>query len=86
MIDNTSYQFSLPQNPNFREFFVCEGLLPHELDRIDALWDHEKSARAKVSGGDGAYVEDIRKSAVIPLMLEQEYRWILKESRPLLHR
>ena len=76
MTDNTTYPFPLPQNPNFAEFVTCEGLLPHELDRIDSIWDHERAERAEVSGSDEIYVEDIRKSAVIPVQPNEHHNWI----------
>lgn len=75
MIDNI-YPFPLPQNPEFTEFVTCDGLLPHELDQIDSLWNHETKTRAEVSGGDSLYVEEIRRSSVIPVMPEEQYEWI----------
>lgn len=76
MIDDAIYRFPLPERPHFTEFVTDAGLLPHEVERIDALWKSEQQQRAGVSGGDEIYVEELRKSAVIPIMPETEHRWI----------
>lgn len=76
MTNPSTYRFPLPQNPSFTEFIVCQGLLPHELDRIESLWDDGEGQQAEVSGGDENYVEELRKSAVIPLHPEEKHRWI----------
>jgi PKHD-type hydroxylase len=73
---NSTYRLPLPQNPAFLEFVTSEGLLPHELNQIDALWDNEKADRAQVSGSDETYNEKIRQTSVIPLLPEQGYSWI----------
>lgn len=76
MIDDSTYRFPLPQNHNFTEFVVCSGLLPHEVDRIESLWDRRQSQPAAVSGGDEMYVEELRKSAVVALEPEPKHAWI----------
>jgi PKHD-type hydroxylase len=76
MSNDTPFTFPLPQTPNFTEAVTDPGLLPHEVSRIDSLWDSDNEERAAVSGGDESYVEDIRKSAVVPLMLAPENRWL----------
>ena len=76
MTDNATWRFPLPQNPDFREFVTCDGLLPHELDQIEFLWNEEQAERAGVSGSDEVYVEEIRKSAVIPVLPEGPHHWI----------
>lgn len=75
MIDDVTYRFPLQQNLRFTEFVTAE-LLPHEIDRIDSLWDGKKGERAQVSGGESDYVAELRKSTVIPLMPEPAHGWI----------
>lgn len=76
MINDSAYRFPLPQLERFTEAAADTGLLPHEVDQIDALWDNRKKEQAGVSGGSETYVETIRKSSVIPLPLKQEYKWV----------
>lgn len=76
MFNDATYRFTLPERPHFTEFVTCPGLLPHEVDRIDALWKNEQQQRAKVSGSDETYVEELRKSAVIPVTSSKEHNWI----------
>ena len=78
MIDDATYRFPLPQNPNFSEFVISAGLLPHELDQIDSLWNQERLQRAEVSGGESIYIEEIRKSAVMPVAPEPRFNWIFE--------
>lgn len=72
------YRFQLPQKSRFTEFVVGANLLPHELDRIDALWNDHQSERAEVSGGQQTYVEELRKSAVLPLLPDEKNSWIFQ--------
>ncbi len=70
------FPFPLPRNPNFREFVWFEGLiLPHELELIDGWWSDEVSSTAEVSG-EKRYVESLRRSAVIPICLDDRSRWL----------
>lgn len=72
-----NYSFGLPLKHNFIEFVYYNGLfLPPEIDRILKFWDDDKTIKATVSGGDGKYKDELRKSSVMFIDNTKENDWI----------
>lgn len=67
--------FDPPLLPDFCEFVVYDGFLPHEADRIRDLWLDDSSEQATVSGEE-KYSEELRKSSVMFLEPSQTTQWI----------
>ena len=67
--------FDPPLLPDFCEFVVYDGFLPHETDRIGNLLEKEIAQKATVSGRD-KYNEELRKSSVIFLEPSEKIQWI----------
>lgn len=61
---------------NFSEFVYYNGLMqPVDINRINQLWDKEKSEKAAVNSEE-QYNEELRKSSVIALEPEEQTQWI----------
>ncbi len=67
--------FDHPTLPDFCEYVVSDGFLPHEVDRIRDLWSSDDAKKAAVSG-DQKYDEELRKSSVISLEPTESNHWI----------
>ena len=71
------HTFQLPTLPNFVEFlYFSTAILPHEIQRIDELWDQEMSMQASLSNGEEQHDEQLRKSSVMPLKPSPKTQWI----------
>ena len=68
--------------PDFCEFVVFDGFLPHEADRIRDLWLDENSEQAIVSGAD-KYNEELRKSSVLFLDPSETTQWMYERINAL---
>lgn len=77
----TEYSFGLLQKPNFSEYICYEGLfLPHEVDRINAMWNNEQSVEATVNSRDGQREDGtLRQSSVIFLRNNDGHGWIYEK-------
>ena len=77
----TEYSFGLMQKPHFSEYICFEGLfLPHETDRINALWNSETSSEAAVINRNEQTENDtLRKSSVMFLHNNEEHNWIYEK-------
>ncbi len=58
--------FDQPSLPDFCEYVVFDGFLPHEADKIRGLWNIDIADRAAVSGEEKDN-EELRKSSVVSL-------------------
>jgi PKHD-type hydroxylase len=67
--------FDHPLLPNFCEYVVFDGFMPHEVDRIRGLWADDEAERATVSGKD-RYNDELRRSSVMFLEPSDSTRWI----------
>ena len=60
-----NYSFGLPLKNNFVEFIYYEGMfLPHEIAKIQTLWQQDQTKKATVTG-ENEYKDDLRKSSVM---------------------
>ncbi len=74
-----NYSFGLPLKHNFVEYVSYQGLfLPHEVDRILAFWDTDKTIKATLAGAS-TYDDTLRKSAVMFIENTQENDWIYQK-------
>ncbi|NNF00921.1 MAG: 2OG-Fe(II) oxygenase [Pyrinomonadaceae bacterium] len=67
--------FDDPLLPNFAEYVISDGFLPHETIRILEHWDNKKVEKAAVSGEE-KYNEELRKSSLIGLEPSDDTHWI----------
>lgn len=67
--------FDLPQLPDFREYIIFDGFLPHEVDRINAMWIENEAKKATVTGNT-PYQENLRKSTVFFLEPTERNHWV----------
>jgi len=72
------YTFPAPQLAHFAEFYFFEKIfLPHEVDKILALWQEEEKVDGMMSSGSETPVdESLRKSTVQYIDLTDDNRWI----------
>ena len=61
--------------PDFCEFVVFDGFIPHEVDRIGNLWEDQVAEKATISGRD-KYNQELRKSSVMFLEPSEKTQWI----------
>lgn len=70
------YEFPRLQIP-FAEFIYFDQLfLPHEIERINALWSDSESVGAVMSSGGPEYKQELRKSDVHFIHHNEDSRWI----------
>lgn len=67
--------FEPPLLPEFCEFMVFDGFLPHEAVQIRNLWDDQKQERATLSGEE-QYNRELRDSSVMFLDPTDKTHWI----------
>lgn len=74
-----NYSFGLPLKHNYAEF-VCypSYFLPHEVDRVRALWTKEAADEATLSGTT-TEDDELRKSSVIFIENKIENGWIYQK-------
>ncbi|MBL4708952.1 MAG: 2OG-Fe(II) oxygenase [Flavobacteriales bacterium] len=71
-----TYPFAIATLPNFVEYLCSEGaFLPHEIQRINELWQAEKSDEAELEGGV-SQDDTLRKSSIIPIYTNNVNKWI----------
>lgn len=76
---SVNYSFGLPLKHNYVEFMSLElYFLPHEVDRVRALWGDEKAIKAPLSGTETEN-DELRKSSVMFLEDEPATNWIYQK-------
>lgn len=71
-----NYSFGLPLKNNFVEFIYYEGMfLPHEVAKIQTLWNQDKTLKATVTGEE-EYKDELRKSSVTFIENAPENSWV----------
>ena len=73
---DSNYFFGLPLKHNFVEYVYLNGLfLPHEIKGVRSLWKDQETVKATLSG-DEKYNDELRKSSVMSIGSESEYKWV----------
>lgn len=75
-----NHSFGLPLKVNFAEFVYYQGMfLPHEVDKIRALWKENETIKATLGGTEDTYNDELRKSSVMFLDDIPEMQWIYEK-------
>jgi PKHD-type hydroxylase len=70
------FDFGVKSLPNYADFVIYDNFfLPHETQKILALWDNEQSIKATVDG-EQAYKDELRQSTVHFLENNETHQWI----------
>ena len=74
---DSNYFFGLPLKHSFVEYVYLNGLfLPHEIKGVRSLWKDQETVKATLSG-DEKYNDELRKSSVMSIGSESEYKWFM---------
>lgn len=72
-----NYDFPVTQLPQFSEYVYFEkALFPHEITRALDLWDNRQAVDATISGEDGDYNHELRKSNVTFVSNNESSQWL----------
>ncbi|KYG79222.1 2OG-Fe(II) oxygenase [Roseivirga seohaensis] len=77
---SVTFPFGLPQNQNFSQFIYYPNFLnPEEIDMVRGLWQRNEELEAKLSNGEEAYDDALRKTKLAFIEPQKENQWLYEK-------